>query len=102
LTDSYYPFFFLADGARFLQHTPPQSAEVGDTYCIDVERFLMFKILTYNWFNFRLFYFSSLMQLLSQKMVESVVVERFGPETLRIFRFILMKKHLEEKQVKRD
>ena len=32
-------------------------------------------------------------------MVESVISDRFGRESLRIFRFLLAKHHLEEKQV---
>tara|TARA_R110002050_G_scaffold220573_3_gene356412 strand:- start:562 stop:912 length:351 start_codon:yes stop_codon:yes gene_type:complete len=37
--------------------------------------------------------------LIVQKTIESVILDRYGQESVRIFRFLVLKKHLEEKQV---
>uniref|UniRef100_A0A6B2L1P7 DNA-directed RNA polymerase III subunit RPC3 n=1 Tax=Arcella intermedia TaxID=1963864 RepID=A0A6B2L1P7_9EUKA len=41
----------------------------------------------------------SIMKLIQEITVDSIIKEKFGPQCLRIFRLILMKKHLEEQQI---
>jgi len=41
----------------------------------------------------------SILDHVKQKLVESVVLDKFGPDSLRIFRLLIMKNMLEQKQV---
>jgi len=41
----------------------------------------------------------NIVEVLRQKMVESVVHDKFGPHAMRIFRVILLKRHLEQKSI---
>ena len=43
--------------------------------------------------------YKSASNLLCQSVLESVVCERFGSKPLRLFRLLLLKKHLEQKQI---
>lgn len=42
---------------------------------------------------------ANVIELMKQKMAESVVHDKFGPLSMRIFRLLLMKKQLDQKPV---
>jgi len=41
----------------------------------------------------------TIMKLIKDKTVDSIIKEKFGPDCLRIFRLLFLKKHLEEQQI---
>ena len=62
--------------------------------------FLSFDLsIIFFYFTFYFKDYKKISELLCQATLESIVRERFGSKHLRLFRLLLLKKHLEQKQI---